>query len=176
MRLHPFDRDGSAAACRLPADAAGAAGCDSLVALRFPGGAGTRVLEGTVPRGRRACWTVRLEARRRLEVRLSSTGGGGASVEVRSLTAQATWPGAGGWPFSSGACSISSTSVGGTSVSSTSVSSTTTGGGASVTRVSAGRNETLVSVGPQSSGGEFLLAVTAAQGGDASYRLEVRVR
>jgi hypothetical protein len=174
MRLLPFDRDG-AEACRLPEDAARMAGCDSLVPLHFPGGAGAKVLEGTVPGGRRACWTVRLEAGRRLEARLTSSGGGGgASVEVRSLGAGGAWRRAGRWESFSGS-SISSTSIGNTSISTSSVSSTSVGG-TSIGGVSSGRSETVVSIGPQPSGGEFLLAVTAARGGAASYRLEVQVR
>jgi len=152
MHLAPFDLPGLAA-CSLPADAARAAGCDSLTPLDFPDSAGSTVLKGTVPAGRRACWTVRLGAGRRLDLRLTSAGAG-AAVEVRSLPPAPSTARAQG----------SAGSFASSSVSSSTVCSSAEGG------------ETRVSVGPQRAGGEFLIAVGATRGAVAPYRLEVTLR
>jgi hypothetical protein len=154
MRLTPL----GLAAYPAPADAArgAAAGCDSLTPLRFPGGTGSTVLEGTVPRGGRACWTVHLDAGRRLDLRLTSTEGD-AAVEVRSRTTHAA-----GSP-------TARSRVGAESFASSSVSSSSSGG-------SAGGGHTRLSIGPQSPGGEFLIAVGTTRGAPASYRLEVTLR
>jgi hypothetical protein len=146
MRLVPLGLLGLVP-CLLPADAVRAAGCDSLAPLHFPGG-GSTVLEGTVPRGGRVCWTVHLEAGQRLDLRLTSIGGG-TTLEARSQVPPSV------------------RSQGGTgSFASSSVSSSSASG-------SAGGGETRVSIGPQWPGGEFLIAVGATRGAAASYRLEV---
>jgi hypothetical protein len=150
MRLVPLGLLGLAP-CLLPADAARDAGCDSLAPLHFPGGVGSTVLEGTVPRGGRACWTVHLEAGQRLDLRLTS-GGGGATLEARSRTLPSARSQSGTGSFASS--SVSSSSASG----------------------SAGGGETRVSVGPQWPGGEFLIAVGATRDAAASYRLEVTLR
>ncbi len=139
--------------CLLPADAARATGCDSLGPLHFPGGVGSTVLEGTVPRGGRACCTVRLEAGRQFDLRLTRIGGG-TSFEVRSQTLPSvrSQGGTGSFTFTS------------SSVSSSSVNGSATGG------------ETRMSIGPQWPGGEFLIAVGATRDTAASYRLEVTLR
>ncbi len=150
MRLVPLGLLGLVP-CPLPADAARAMGCDSLAPLRFPGGVGSTVLNGTVPRGGRVCWTVRLEAGRQLDLRLTSIGGG-ATLEARSQTP----------PFArsqSGTGSFTSSSVSSSSVSG-----------------SAGGGETRMSVGPQWPGGEFLIAVGVLRDAATSYRLEVALR
>lgn len=138
----------------LPPDSARAAGCAQVSPLPLPGGADPLVLEGAVPTGGKACWTLRLEAGRRLDLSLTSTGGG-ASLEVRSLDDGAA--------RSSGKTSFSSSS----SVSTSSVSI----GGAR------GSSATRVSLGPRSDEGEFLIAVGEGSGrGGAPYRLEVALR
>jgi hypothetical protein len=149
MRLIPLSL--GLAVCPMPADAARAAGCDSLTPLHFPGGTGSIVLEGIVPRGGRTCWTVRLEAGQRLDLRLTSTEGD-AAVEVRSRATSTAWSRDSAGSFAS------------SSVSSSSLSS------------SAGGGHTRLSIGPQSPGGDFLIAVGAKRGAPASYRLEVTLR
>jgi len=134
----------------LPADATRATGCDSVTPLHLPGGAGSTVLEGTVPRGGRTCWTARLEAGQQLDLHLTSTEC--AAVEIRSQTTHAT-------QTSGGAGSFVSSPVNSSSVSG-----------------SVGDGETRVSIGPQWPGGEFLIAVCATRGAAASYRLEVSLR
>ncbi len=143
----------SSLACLLPADADRAAGCASIAELQLPGGAGPVVLEGLVPRDGRACWTLRLEAGRRLNVRLTSTGGAaGAALEVRPLNTSAPHR-VGGGAFVTSSSAVSS--------------SVSTGG-------SVGAGETRLSIGPQLPGGEFLIAVGARHGHAAvPYRLEV---
>ena len=150
MRLVPLGLLGLVP-CPLPVDAARATGCDSLAPLRFPGGVGSTVLEGMVPRGGRACWTVCLEAGRQLDLRVTSIGGG-ATLEARSQTLPSV-------RSQSGTGSFTSSSVSGSSVSD-----------------SAGGGETRMSVGPQWPGGEFLIAVGATRDAAASYRLEVTLR
>jgi hypothetical protein len=165
------------AATSSPADAARAAGCDSLVPLHFPGGIGSTVLEGTVPRSGRACWTVRLEAGRQLDLRLSSAEGG-AKLEVRSQAGPSVQaPGGAGSVTSSsisGSSAIASAGGGETRVSAGSVTSSSISGSSAI--ASAGGGEARVSVGPQRSSGKFLLAVGAAHGSAASYRLEITLR
>src|SRR3712207_3445982 len=155
MRLVPLGLLGLVP-CLLPADAARATGCTSLAPLHFPGGVGSTVLEGTVPRGERACWTVRLEAGRRLDLRLTSIGGG-ATLEARSQTLPSV-------RSQSGTGSFTSSSVSSSSVSSSSISG------------SAGGGETRMSIGPQWRDGEFLIAVGVTGDIAASYRLEVTLR
>jgi hypothetical protein len=150
MRLVPLGPLGHVP-CLLPADAARAMGCASLAPLRFPGGVGSAVLEGTVPRGGRACWTVHLEAGRHLDLRLTSVGGG-ATLEARSQTPPSA-------PPQSGTGSFTSSSVSRSSVSG-----------------SGGRGEARMSLGPQWPGGEFLVAVGGMRDAAASFRLEVTLR
>jgi len=148
MRLVPLGH----VPCLLPADAARAMGCASLAPLRFPGGVGSAVLEGTVPRGGRACWTVHLEAGRHLDLRLTS-GGGGATLEARFQTSTSSVR------SRSGTGSFTSSSVSRSSVSG-----------------SGGRGEARMSLGPQWPGGEFLVAVGGMRDAAASFRLEVTLR
>jgi hypothetical protein len=150
MRLVPLGLLGHVP-CLLPADAARATGCGSLTPLHFPGGVGSTVREGAVPRSGRACWTVCLEAGRQLDLRLTSIGGG-ATLEVRPQGLPSVRSQSGTGSFTSSSVSSSSTSS------------------------SAGGGETRMSLGPQWSGGEFLIAVGATREAGASYRLEVTLR
>jgi hypothetical protein len=152
VRLAPFGLF-IFSACQSPADSDRAVGCDPIEPLHFPGGAGSAVLEGTVPRGGRTCWTVHLEAGRRLDVRLTSPGGD-AAVEVLSRGTLAVGPRSSTGSFASSSVASSSSSLGG----------------------SVGGSETRVSIGPQSPGGEVLIAVAATRAAAASYRLEVTLR
>lgn len=167
MRLIPL----GPMACATPADAARATGCDTLTPLHFPGGTGSTVLEGTVQPGTRPCWTLRLEAGRRLDLRLTNTAGE-ATVEVHSHASHGVRTPGGAGSFTSSTVS-SSTVSSSTVVGSTVVGSTV---GSSTIRRSSGGGHTRLSIGPQSPGGVFLIAIGALSGAPASYRLEVTLR
>jgi hypothetical protein len=145
----------------LPADAALAAGCDSLTPLHFPGRTGSTALEGVVPAGQRICWTVHLDTERGLDVRLGAPGGG-ATLEVRSQALTSTSRPTGMSSHVSSSASTSSSTI----VSSSSSSAVTSASG----------GETRVSVGPQSQPAEFLIAVSSTGKVAAPYRLVVTLR